>query len=110
MAPSGPMQRLEQKTTVECLWPHILSLMTEEPVYAYEIRGLIKERFGFTVGQVTAYLVLYKLERDGYVKAQWRQVRNRQRKYYSITEKGRKALKEAAGYYGGMADSLSKER
>ena len=61
MAPGSPMKRLKRKTTTECLWPYILSLMKEEPVYAYQMRGLIKEKFGFTVGQVTAYLVLYNL-------------------------------------------------
>jgi len=107
MASQGPLQRLRRKTTTECLWPYLLSLMKEEQIYAYEIRGLLKQRFGFTVGEVTAYLVLYKLERDGYVKAEWREVKKRQRKYYKTTEKGRKALKEAAEYYGKLAGNLS---
>jgi PadR family transcriptional regulator PadR len=106
MAPGSPMKRLKRKTTTECLWPYILNLMTEEPIYAYEMRGLIKKRFGFTVGQVTAYLVLYKLEKDGHVVAQWRQVSKRQRKYYKITEKGRKALKEGGSYYAGLAGKI----
>jgi DNA-binding PadR family transcriptional regulator len=100
------MERLKRKTTTECLWPYLLSMMTSEPAYAYEIRGMLKERFGFKVGQVTAYIVLYKLERDGLVETEWREVKHRQRKYYKITDKGRNALKEAVKYYRELAGKI----
>ncbi len=106
MASGRALTRLKRKTTTECLWPYILSLTKEEPVYAYEMRGMIKKRFGFQVGQVTAYMVLYKLEMDGLVKTEWREVNNRQRKYYKITAKGVKALDNAVEYLKETASKL----
>lgn len=106
MAPDKPLERLKTKTTIECLWPHILSLMKKKPVYAYEIRKLLQEKSGFTVGQVTAYMVLYKLENQGYVETEWRIVNQRQRKYYKTTQKGRKALDEAVKYLKETAKKL----
>ena len=93
-------------TTTNCLWPYILALLKKEPVYAYLIQDMVKERFGFEVGQVTAYMVLYKLESDGYVQTEWRSVENRQRKYYKITENGRKALEAAVKYMNDTASKL----
>ncbi|MFH1055660.1 MAG: PadR family transcriptional regulator [Candidatus Altiarchaeota archaeon] len=93
------IKRLKTKTTTECLWPYILALLKEKPVYAYEIRQMLEEKFGFEVGQVTSYMVLYKLETDGYVKTEWRNVENRQRKYYTITDGGTKALNESVRYF-----------
>jgi PadR family transcriptional regulator, regulatory protein PadR len=98
MTPGRPMQRLIANTTIGCLWPYILALTKEKPVYAYEMGELIRQRFGFEVGQVTAYMVLYKLETDGYVETEWKTVENRQRKYYKITTKGKEALGEATSY------------
>ena len=101
-----PLKRLNAKTTTECLWLYLLSLMKEEPIYAYEIRAKIREKYGFTIGNVTAYMVLYKLERDGYVKTEWIMKENRQRKYYRITPKGKELLKEGIGYLKELAKKL----
>ena len=106
MATERLIGRLRTKTTVECLWPYILALMKDKAVYAYEIRERISKRFGFDVGQVTAYMVLYRLENDGYVKPEWQNVENRQRKYYRITDEGLAALTESIGYFSLTADSL----
>ncbi len=105
MAYRNPMQRLMTNTTTECLWPYVLALMRDEPAYAYEIRQKVSERFGFEVGQVAAYMVLYNLEGGGYVKTEWRTVDNRQRKYYRITEEGRKTLNESLRY---LAETIAK--
>lgn len=86
-----PLKRLEKKLTVDNLWLYILSILTEERIYAYEINKKLQERFKFSAGEVTAYVVLYKLEKSGYVKAEWKKEK-RKRKYYEITEKGKKLL------------------
>jgi PadR family transcriptional regulator, regulatory protein PadR len=108
MAIERPLQRLITNTTTNCLWPFILALMKTEPVYAYQIQDMVKGRFGFEVGQVTAYMVLYKLETDGYVHTEWKSVENRQRKYYRITDAGRKALEESVRYLNETAEKLQK--
>lgn len=88
-----PLARLKKKTTIDNLWLYILSLLTEGPMYAYEINRRLGNRFGFSAGEVTAYVVLYKLEKSGYVETEWKNA-GRQRKYYRITAKGRKLLSE----------------
>ncbi len=88
-----PLARLRKKTTVDNLWLYILSLLTEGPMYAYEINRRLDERFGFAAGEVTAYVVLYKLEKSGYVAAEWKR-ESRQRKYYKITAEGQKLRKD----------------
>ncbi len=67
---------------------------------------MIEDRFGFSVGNVTAYMVLYKMESQGLVSTEWRQVENRQRKYYSITKMGRKALTDAIEAFESAAECL----
>ena len=101
-----PLNRLKAKTTTECLCLYILSLMKNKPVYAYEIREKIEQKYGFTIGNVTAYMVLYKLERDGYVKTEWKAVGNRQRKYYTITAEGEKLVEGGKGYLRSLAEKI----
>jgi len=103
-----PLNRLKTKTMIECLWPYILSLMKDTPVYAYEIRSKIKERYSFEIGNVTAYMILYKLETGGYVRTEWLVKENRQRKYYKITDKGKELLKEGTKYLNNLSKTLSK--
>ena len=90
-----PLRRLKELNTKDCLWIYILKLLTENPMHAYALREQIKDRFGFMPGTVTAYKVLYLLNRGGLVskKASGRQ------KVYTITSKGRASLKEAIDFY-----------
>ena len=106
MAIDRHILRARTKTTVEVLWPYILALCKDEAVYAYEIRQMIADRFKFEVGKVTAYMVLYKMESQGLVSAEWRQVENRQRKYYSITKVGRRSLEDAIDIFESAANAL----
>ncbi len=83
-----PSERVKRKLLVENLWYYMLRLLTKKPMYGFEIREKIDASFGFWIGNVTAYKVLYDLERDGYVKAESVSYK----KHYSITAKGRKEL------------------
>ena len=83
-----PLNRLKTKTTKEILWIYLLKLLTDRDMYAYEVRGELKEKFGFRPALVTSYVVLYRLEREGYVTTRW----NENKKYYSITETGEQLL------------------
>ena len=85
------VDRLKDKVQKENLWFFILLLLSSKDRYGYELRGLLKKKFGFWSGNVTAYRVLYNLERSGLVKAMMRD----RRKYYGITETGRKEVEVA---------------
>lgn len=91
-------QRLRDKIQKENLWLFILVLLSQQERYGFELRKLINERFGFWSGNVTAYRVLYDLERAKLVKAQPKD----RRKYYAITEEGRRELTEAREYMEGL--------
>jgi len=73
----------------------ILALLEEQPLYGFEIAKRIEERTGgslrFTMASL--YPMLYELEKRGQVKAQWEaNPAGRDRRYYSLTPKGRKEL------------------
>src|SRR4030042_7045139 len=90
-----PLQRLAELNTKDCLWVYVLRILQDGPRHAYVIRREISERFGCEPGTVTAYKVLYLLAKSGYVK---KSVSGRQ-KVYALTPAGRKALREAIGFY-----------
>ena len=85
------LRRLEEKLTKEVLWLYVLSILSEKDAHGYVLRKQILEKFGFLPGNVTSYVVLYKLESRGFVFA--KTVQNK--KIYSITAKGKKLLKKA---------------
>ncbi|MCK4715129.1 MAG: PadR family transcriptional regulator, partial [Candidatus Aenigmarchaeota archaeon] len=83
------------KITVECVWMHILGLLMVKPRYGYSLREEIKKEFGFNIGRITAYKVLYNLKRRGYVRVVQRKRKSQrgpERKYYEITENGKELL------------------
>jgi DNA-binding PadR family transcriptional regulator len=83
--------RLKDKVQKENLWFFILVLLSSNERYGFELRRLMNEEFGFWSGNVTAYRVLYDLEKSRLVKAELRD----RRKYYRITDLGRAELREA---------------
>lgn len=105
------MARLKRKTTLELLWPYVLRLLKERPMYAYEIRQEIGKKYGWKPPLVTSYLVLYKLQRAGYLTTEWREQRGRPaRRYYKITEKGEELRREAEKYLDELRAKLFSKR
>ncbi len=98
----SPMERLKIKTTRDILWLYLLRLLKERDMYAYEIRKELEKKFGFSPALVTSYVVLYKLEREGYVAPKWRE----NKKYYSLTPKGEQLLQEGIAYLRKMTEKL----
>lgn len=75
----------------------ILSLLKRKPMYGYEIIKEIELRssgvFNFKEG--TLYPILHTLESNEMVESFWSEGESsRKRKYYKITDKGNKQLKE----------------
>ena len=69
----------------------ILKLLNgNSPMYGYQIeknvRLLSHDQFSITQGSL--YPILHKLEEKGLIKSFHKEVKNRTRKYYSITAKG----------------------
>jgi DNA-binding PadR family transcriptional regulator len=97
-----PMEKLERKNTFECLWPYVLRILKDRPSHAYVLREEIEKRFGFRPGNVTAYFVLYSLQKKGCVKKE----KVGRKKIYTITPKGKELLKNAMDFYSGRAKLL----
>lgn len=91
LSESPEIKRLRRKLGVELLWVYILSLLKKKKSHAYILRKMIEEKFGFLTGNVSVYVVLYKLEARGFVKADY----DENKKVYSITSKGKDLLKIA---------------
>lgn len=72
---------------------HILHHAAQEPVYGL---ALIQElgRHGYELGPGTLYPILHSLEKADYLVREDRVVGGKVRKYYAITDQGRRALEE----------------
>ena len=73
----------------------VLGLIEEEPRYGYAIIKELEARSKsyFQMKEGSLYPVLHQLEKQGLVKTEWRhQTGKPNRRYYSITPRGKKAL------------------
>jgi len=98
------LKRLDKLNTTECLWIYILKILTKGPSHAYVLRKQIEQEFGFRPGTVTAYRVLYDLQKIGLV----RKHKECMKRIYEITTKGKSDLKSAVDYYNNLAKKLGK--
>ena len=98
---SKAFKRLKRKTSIDNLWIYILRLLLEQEMYGYELRDSIRSRFGFEPATVTSYTILYKLEKDGLVTSHVKDNPEGRpdRKYYTITEEGKEAMRDAKGLF-----------
>ncbi len=75
----------------------LLNLLSRREMYGYEILQEASRRSAnaFEFKEGTLYPALHQLERKGQIRSEWRRAHNgRERKYYSLTAKGRKAAAE----------------
>ncbi|MHA1264295.1 MAG: PadR family transcriptional regulator [Candidatus Helarchaeota archaeon] len=103
------MNRLADKLTKANLWLYILRLLEDEPLYGYEIKQKIQKRFGFQPAIVSGYVILYKMKKDGLVQVEWKTSNEEgkpNRKYYQITEIGKKAMNQAKLYIETLLTTL----
>ncbi len=89
----------------------VLSLLAEEPMYGYQIAKELERRsegyFDFKEG--TLYPLLHRMEREGLVRGEWQVVeKGPSRKYYHITEEGKRILEESAAEWTTFSQRLLK--
>ena len=71
----------------------ILTLLRDRPMYGYEILVTLADRGNgeFQFKQGTLYPLLYRLEREGWIRAKWEiPPKGKKRKVYSLTAEGKK--------------------
>ena len=84
----------------------ILLLLLEKPLYGYELKKIMSEIRGKEPSSGVVYPALQKLEAKGYIKGYWDESKNRRRKMYVITEKGKREVEKLVGMYERTFESL----
>ena len=73
----------------------VLKALSLAPMHGWGISQRIQQLStdAFQIGQGSLYPALYRLEKRGYVKSEWKTTaNNREAKYYSLTKAGQRAL------------------
>jgi len=81
----------------------ILKTLTLEPLHGYGIALRIEQvtKEVFRVNPGSLFPALRRLERQGWIRPEWRPTENNRRaKYYALTKRGRKQLKTESEAWG----------
>ena len=105
------MDELSKDLIAASATPLILSILSLEESYGYQIIKKIKEisddRIHWKEG--TLYPVLHKMEKSGNIKSKWKVAENgRKRKYYQINKQGKMLLDEELDHWRLIFNSLKK--
>ena len=87
---------MAKKQSIEHTSLLVLSLLSTEDMYGYQMIAELTEKFDntFSMKEGTLYPVLKGLENDGFVEVYEEKTESgRTRKYYHLTNKGRRQLK-----------------
>ena len=88
----------------------ILAVLSTKKKYGFQIIKELREQSGsyFDLKEGTLYPALHRLEKRGYLKSEWvTQKSGMPRKYYALTDVGKKSLKEAKVEWNNMVSSLN---
>ena len=88
----------------------ILKVVALRPIHGYAIGQRIQQisKDALLVRQGSLYPALYRLERRGWLKSEWRiQDGGREAKYYSLTKAGRLQLTEETAGWKRLCDAIS---
>ncbi|MDH7563813.1 MAG: PadR family transcriptional regulator [Candidatus Bathyarchaeota archaeon] len=85
-------QQLVQRITKNLLDIQILRLVQTQPIWGYNIKKQMENRFGITLRHGALYPLLNMLEQNGFLTSERQQQQGRTRKVYTITQKGRQYL------------------
>ena len=74
----------------------VLDLLKNQNMYGYEMIKKLKEKSEnvFELKEGTLYPILHALEEEELITSYWDDTTGKKRKYYAITTKGKKSLKE----------------
>lgn len=86
----------------------VLKLLERGEMYGYELVEALSRRSEglLAMGQSTLYPMLYNLEAKKLIASRWDSGDGRPRKYYRITDKGKKTLASATKEWQTMAKAM----
>ncbi len=86
----------------------VINEHTEEGTYGYEILQELKEKTKvLVIEDGTLYPILKKLQREGVVEAEKKEVGGRKRTYYTLTNEGRKVFNHMQGFFNKLVESIA---
>jgi PadR family transcriptional regulator PadR len=88
----------------------VLKALQLEPMHGWGITERIElwSEQVLQLGQGSLYPALYRLERQGFVRSEWRVTdNNRRARYYSLTPSGRRHLDETLVQYQRMSRAIA---
>lgn len=86
----------------------VLKLLERKEMYGYELVEALAQRSEglLEMGQSTLYPMLYNLEAKKLIASRWQEADPRPRKYYRLTDKGKKKLAEATKEWQTIAKAM----
>jgi transcriptional regulator len=87
----------------------VLKVVALGPIHGYAIAQRISQisREVLQVQQGSLYPALHRLEKRGLLKAEWRDVKGREAKFYSLTAAGRKQLDSEQASWERLAKAVT---
>ncbi|MGE3274393.1 MAG: PadR family transcriptional regulator [Vicinamibacterales bacterium] len=88
----------------------ILTVVALEPIHGYAIVQRLRQlsKDALVVRQGSLYPALYRLERKGWLKAEWKATdTGREAKFYSLTRAGRRQLEAERAAWRNLSDAIA---
>jgi len=88
----------------------VLKLLNRRAMYGYELVTEVAKQSAdvLRLGQSTLYPLLYNLESQGLIEGKWQAADNgRDRKYYHLTDKGKKRLERDLSQWEALVRGMS---
>jgi transcriptional regulator len=88
----------------------VLKALSLAPLHGWGISQRIHQlsRDALQIGQGSLYPALYRLEKKGFVRGEWKTTENnREARYYRLTSAGRSALAQEAKEWNTFADAVA---
>jgi len=89
----------------------LLATLSETAKYGYQILKEIESISNdfFAMREGTLYPILHRLEKEGYIKSEWKVSKSgRDRRYYKVTPKGRASMIAQKDKWGKMVKAVDK--
>ena len=91
--------------------PLILTILSSGEMYGYQIIHNVIQLSGGTLewSEGMLYPVLHRMEKENFIRSQWKiSASGRRRKYYQLTESGKKELEKEKRQWMKVHDVLSR--
>ncbi len=99
---------LERKFFLGFIRIHLLYHASKNSIYGVEMIEELR-RHGYNISPGTLYPILHSLEKEGFLVSETKNVDGKIRKYYRITRKGERILREAKKKIKELVEEIMEE-